>query len=135
MKETWTVREMVATGACYSAERIAELWAEREALTLRDILVLNIPAQDRLWACWRLLTTTQRVMVINRIVRRAVETFARPEPSTTVWARRWLDGDANARTTVEVVEAAEADRQIADVLAVLDEASEQPRVGTKGIEA
>jgi hypothetical protein len=106
--KTWTVDEMVATGACYSRERIVVLWAWREALSPRDILTLDIPAQDRLWVCWRqeAFTPAQHAAILDRIVRRAVKAFALPDPSTAAWARRWLDGDKGARTSAEAAEAA-----------------------------
>jgi hypothetical protein len=108
--KTWTVDEMVATGACYSRERIVVLWAWREALSPRDILTLDIPAQDRLWVCWRqeAFTPAQHAAILDRIVRRAVKAFALPDPSTAAWARRWLDGDKGARTSAEAAEAARA---------------------------
>ena len=139
MKKMWTVQDIVNAKACYTREQIEILWAGRKSLGLREILALDIPAQDRLWVCWnpKALTPKQRTKAINRIVRRAVETFALPEPSTARWARKWLDGihaeaaeaartawDAwavEAARTAAAARAAEADRQITDVLAVLDE--------------
>ena len=154
-RKAWTVRQIQAEGACYDAKRITTLWAGREALTLWEILDLDIPAVDRLWVCWRpgALTDAQFAAVMERIVGRAVRQFALSEPSTHDWAQRWLDGDPEARTAAEAARvawaagaawaaeaawaagaawaaagaaagAAEYDRQLADVLAVLNGVSQ-----------
>ena len=132
MKEkTWTVRQMQAEGACYDVATLRRLWAGRKALTLAQILELEIPATDRLWVCWRpgALTEAQCAAVQDVIVTRAVRTYALPEPSTAEWAQRWLEGtDRTAARAVWAAWAAEAaaaeagaaeyERQIADMRAV-----------------
>jgi len=46
--------------ACYSDERVAQLWAGRERLAARDIMSLGIPAHDRVWCLVRMLNAPGR---------------------------------------------------------------------------
>jgi hypothetical protein len=50
--KTWTVDEMLAHKPClpYDQARLEELWAGRERLSVLDILDLDIPPKDRVWA-------------------------------------------------------------------------------------
>ena len=96
--KTWTVEEMVAERPCpeYTRERMAELWAGREALTLAEILDVPIAAQDRVWvACLpAALPAAVQDAWLERIVSRAVTTHALRcgIPAVEVWAQSWLDG-------------------------------------------
>ena len=96
--KTWTVEEMVAERLCpeYTRERISELWAGREALTLAEILDVPIAAQDRVWvACLpAALPAAVQDAWLERIVSRAVTTHALRcgIPAVEVWAQSWLDG-------------------------------------------
>ena len=96
--KTWTVEERVAERPCpeYTRERIAELWAGREALSLLDILDVPIAAQDRVWvACLpAALPAAVQDAWLERIVSRAVTTHALRcgIPAVEVWAQSWLDG-------------------------------------------
>jgi len=96
--KTWTVEEMVAERPCpeYTRERMAELWAGREALTLAEILDVPIAAQDRVWvACLpAVLPAAVQDAWLERIVSRAVTTHALRcgIPAVEVWAQSWLDG-------------------------------------------
>lgn len=134
--ETWTVDQMVKTGACYSPDRIKELWGDRTVLSLTDILALDIPAVDRMWIVWRptTLTEAQRKLLCDRIVERAVRTYALPYPQTSAWAEQWLTGaDRSARAAAAraawsaaaaesaAARAAEYQRQVDDTLAILGE--------------
>jgi len=47
--KTLTVDEVMALHPCYTRERVEELWAGRESLTLAEIAALDIPLEDRLW--------------------------------------------------------------------------------------
>lgn len=96
---SWTVEAIVKLGPCYSEARIREVYAGRATLTLREILALDIPAADRLWVVWRprVLTPAQRQTVCDRIVERAIRSYALGEPTTKVWATRWLDGTDRSR--------------------------------------
>jgi hypothetical protein len=105
--KTWTVRQMQAEGACYSVEQIRALWGKNRKLSLAQILVLDIPAADRMWVVWRpeSLTPQQRQTVIERIVTRAVRMYALPALSTQQWATRWLTGEDRTREAAWAAEA------------------------------
>jgi len=53
-----TVDDIMAHYPCdeYPRERVEELWSGKESLTLTEILDLDIPAEDRIWAVTRFLT-------------------------------------------------------------------------------
>jgi cobalamin biosynthesis Mg chelatase CobN len=136
---TWTIDQMLAERPCpkYDRARITRLWAGRDAITTRDILALDIPAADRVWAALQDRAIRQRVA--ERIVTRAVTTYALTcgEPAVETWARQWLSGEnrtaAAARAAAEAAawaaaeaaawgaEAAEQDQQIADLRALMAE--------------
>lgn len=73
---TWTVDDVLSYKPCaaYDRARITELFAGRAALTLREILALDIPAADRVW--WLrlpgVLTDAECWAWLHRVVRRAV---------------------------------------------------------------
>jgi hypothetical protein len=50
-----TVREMMRLGPCpdYTLSLVRNLWGDRERCTATDILRMDIPAKDRLWAVLR----------------------------------------------------------------------------------
>ncbi len=118
MMQTWTVEEMWAhEPPCYTKERLIELWAGRESLSVLDILDLDIPATDRMWA---VLQAGDHVKpTVEVIVTRAVKTHALPCPTTAEWARKWLSGDdrtyaADAAVVAVVAAAADADADAAN---------------------
>lgn len=47
-----TIQQMIALNPCedYTLERLTELWAGRESLAALEILDLEIPSKDKLWA-------------------------------------------------------------------------------------
>lgn len=53
--KTATVDHVMSWRPCsaYTRERVTELWAGREALSALDVLALDIPERDRLWAVLR----------------------------------------------------------------------------------
>jgi len=118
--KTWTIDEMLAERPCkeYTQERITELWAGRERLSLRDILMLDIPSSDRIWVACRpgALTDQQQAAWLERIVTRAIIHHALNcgIPTVEAWAQNWLDGTdrsnaaAAAAWTVEAAWAARA---------------------------
>jgi hypothetical protein len=79
------------------------LWAGRERLSVVDILDLDIPAADRIWAT--LQAGSHVPIAVERIVRRAVETYALRCGVAAVesWAAAWLSG---ADCTEQAAEAA-----------------------------
>lgn len=50
MDKPLTVLDIMQMRPCYGHDRVKELWAGRESLTPLEILNLNIPIADRLWA-------------------------------------------------------------------------------------
>jgi hypothetical protein len=48
--KTYTPEDVKDAGACYSLERLRELWAGRERLSIEEIFALDIPAADKQWA-------------------------------------------------------------------------------------
>ena len=109
---TWTIDQMLAEHPCagYDRARITDLWAGRDAIATRDILVLDIPAVDRIWAA--LHDPIIRPRVVERIVTRAVTTHALTcgVPAVETWARRWLSGDDRTQAAACAAGAAGAAR-------------------------
>ena len=90
--KTWTIDEMMSHSPCpdYPRERLEELWAGRERLSVIDILDLEIPADDRVWA---VLQAGEHVQTaIERIVVRAVadHCLSCGIPKVESWAHDWL---------------------------------------------
>jgi len=110
--KTWTVDEMLAEHPCewYDRDRITALWAGRDALSLRDILDLDIPADERMWVACRpkALPVAIRRRWTEGIVERAVRTYALTCGVSAVerWAAQWLDG--TDRTSESAAQAGEA---------------------------
>jgi len=136
--KTWTIDEMLAERPCpdYDRERITELWAERERLSLAEILDLDITVVDRLWVSYLsgAITPEQERRRTDRIVTRAVTMHALHCGIVAVesWAARWLSGaDRSASAAQSAAQsewaqsawaaAAEREQQLADLRAVLRE--------------
>ena len=109
--KSWTIDEMLAERPCeeYTQERITELWAGRERLTLLEVLDLPILAKDIVWViCLRnALTPEQQAEWLERIVTRAIRNHALNcgIPTVEAWAQNWLDG-TDRRSTAEAARAA-----------------------------
>ena len=116
--KTWTVDEMLADlpcCRCYTRERVEELWAGRERLSLLEILDLDIAAQDRVWVCCR-DDHPRRAVWIWRVVGRGVREHAVHcgVPEVEHWADLWLPGeDRSAESAWAAAEAAEKARAAA----------------------
>lgn len=98
--KTWTVEEMLAEGPCerYTEQRITELWAGRERLSLREIADLEIPPEGVVWVACRpgAITPEQvRAWLVDRVVARAVRNHALRcgVPEVERWAVQWLSGE------------------------------------------
>ena len=93
--QTWTIDEMLSHSPCedYPRERLEELWAGRERLSVLDILELDIPAEDRVWAALR--AGDHVAPAVERIVTRAVSNHCLScgIPEVESWARGWLNGE------------------------------------------
>ena len=135
--KSWTVAEMKAEGPCkdYTLDRLTELWAGRDKLTLLEICDLDIPDADKMWCAFRptALTSAQRGELLDRIVTRAVTNHALHcgAPGVEAWAQKWLNGEdrtaraayaaAYAAYATDAARAAERALQVADLRAVLEE--------------
>jgi hypothetical protein len=111
-----TLPAALAAGLCYDAERIAKLYAGRESLTALDILTLDIPAEDRIWA------VTQEGVCPDPILwtfacdctERALPNYERvypddDRPRQAVNARRrWLIGKCSGEELRAAADAADA---------------------------
>jgi len=98
--KTWTVDEMLAEVPCgdYPRERIVELWAGRERVSLSDVLTgLPILNKDRVWMACRpkalRLETLEGWVVgaVERAVRRAMATCTNVR--WLDWAQGWMRGN------------------------------------------
>jgi hypothetical protein len=95
---TLTVAEIMALNPCgaYPEDRVRELWRDRDALTLVEILCLDIPPEDRIWVLTRYGVLPDDVlrrfahMTADRAVRNHCLTCGVAAVET--WARGWLDG-------------------------------------------
>ena len=91
-----TADGIMAMNPCsgYDRERVLKLWAGRDALTALDILDLEIPAEDRIWAVLHQELVPERDMYILACL------FAEHAPLS--WngieaKRRWAAGQATDR--------------------------------------
>jgi len=57
-----TVDDVMAKKPCneYPREQVEALWGSRESLTLTEVLDLDIPAKDRVWAVTRFLSKEEK---------------------------------------------------------------------------
>ena len=57
-----TVDDIMAKKPCneYPREQVEALWGSRESLTLTEVLDLDIPAKDRVWAVTRFLSKEEK---------------------------------------------------------------------------
>jgi hypothetical protein len=111
----YTVDAIMALNPCdrYPRERIVELWDGRESLSLREILALDIPAQDRVWVALQpgAIPSAGCSVVIERAVTRAIglAMAQQPSPEWKSWAEKWLSGeDRTAHAAAYAAYAAEA---------------------------
>lgn len=138
----WTVREMLAEEPCeeYTEQRIAELWAARERLSLREIANLEIPPEDVVWVACRLGALTPEQMkawLVDRVVTRAVREHALHcgVPGVERWAVRWLSGkdrtEAAAWAAMCVAWTAEGGGAAAEAVRAAWAASEEARAAVR----
>ncbi|HHR85026.1 MAG TPA: hypothetical protein ENL23_01610, partial [Candidatus Acetothermia bacterium] len=125
--KSWTVNEMLAERPCkeYTREILTNLWAGRERLSLLDVLDLNIPNEDKLWAaCRPNAFDEQPEWIVDDVVAHVVREYALPCEVTREWAKKWLSGEdrtkdaaeetARAAWAAEAPEAAKAAARAAD---------------------
>jgi hypothetical protein len=94
-------------GPCpaYTRERLEELAAGRESLTVVEILGLDIPARDKMWVVLRepVLGTELYRAFGHACADRAVERHALHcgIPKVEQWAARWLSGKAATKAAAK----------------------------------
>ena len=88
---TWTVKG-VPVFDYERVQRITELWAGRAELSLKEILLLPMPARERMWFAWQTLNKEAQVELATRIIAWAVREYALPRYIAGAWAEAWLDG-------------------------------------------
>ena len=101
--KTYTIADIMALRPCnrYNTARVTEIFAGRPALTLLDILDLDIPAEDRVWVATRLLPEREARLFAADCAERALERerASGREPHEASWravetARRYARGEA-----------------------------------------
>jgi hypothetical protein len=99
MMKSVTVDQVMEWNPCddYTAERVTELFAGREALTAQDIAALDISHADRLWALLHNeFLTDQQIHLLACDFAEAVVHLCGddPRPITAIEAKRaWLRGE------------------------------------------
>jgi hypothetical protein len=118
-----TIDQVLAWEPCYAHEEIVALFAGREQMTALEILDLDIPTRDRIWAVLHpeLIDVIDLHGLACDFAERSMlsERKACREPDPRLWAaidakRRWLAGEA---TDAELAAAREAAREAARVAA------------------
>ena len=94
--KTLTVDDVMAYEPCYTRERVAELFAGRTEMTIREICAVDVPATDRVWLLTQdgVLDADMRDRWITMIVTRAITNHALHcgIPGVERWAENWLSG-------------------------------------------
>jgi len=116
--KTCTVDDVLWWGPCpdYTPEVVADLFAGRESLSVAEILDLDIPPEDRLWAVLRpeMLPEETLSEPVCRLAEDVLPIYEseypgdnRPRHAIEV-KRQWLRGAATDEELAEAQEAAEA---------------------------
>ena len=112
-----TIKQVLSWGPCenYTRERIEELFTGRKTVAVQDILSMDIPARDRLWAVLReeLVPATILHEFMCWCAEQALvrEREAGREPDPRSWAaieakRAWLRGEIDGKVLAAAWEAA-----------------------------
>jgi hypothetical protein len=113
---TVTVDDVMSWEPCkeYSRERVTALFAGRETITAFDVLDMDIPAEDRLWAVLRMVPDPILHEFACRIAEAVLmrERRAGREPDLRNWAaigakRKWLRGEIDGKELYAAREAAQ----------------------------
>lgn len=122
-----TIREVAAWEPCgydeeddgnnYTHQRIEALFAGRDTLSAGDIVALDIPAEDKLWALCHpeFLSDEQMHLLACDFAERVVHLCgADPQPRAAIEAKRkWLRGEVSNEELVAAWDAARAARAAA----------------------
>jgi hypothetical protein len=94
----------------YTRERITMLWAGRERCGAVEIIGMDIPPQDIVWACTLpgMLTDEQRDLWLKIVVTRAVKNHAQHcgVHAVEAWAVKWLSGEDRSARAARAARAA-----------------------------
>ena len=94
--KTLTIDDVMAYEPCYPREQVADLFAGRESVTIREICAVDIPHSHRIWLLTRngVLDPDLRMRWITVIVTRAVTNHALHcgDQDVERWAANWLSG-------------------------------------------
>ena len=112
-----TIKQVLSWGPCenYTRERIEELFTGRKTVAVQDILSMDIPARDRLWAVLReeLVPATILHEFMCWCAEQALvrEREAGREPDPRSWAaieakRAWLRGEIDGKVLAAARDAA-----------------------------
>ena len=145
-----TIENVMSWHPCaeYTKERITELFSGRESLTVLDIIELDIPAEDRLWAVLReeLIPTNILHEFACRCAEEALKSIENPDKRSIAAIeakRKWIKGeitkvelDAAGKAAWAAAEgaAAWAAAEGAAVLAAARAAAEGAAAGAEQIE-
>ena len=111
-----TVDNVMSWRLCdgYTRYRVKTLFAGREAITALDVLEMDIPAEDRLWAVLRMVPDPILHEFACRIAEAVLmrERRAGREPDLRNWAaigakRKWLRGEIDGKELYAAREAAQ----------------------------
>jgi hypothetical protein len=112
-----TIDQVLAWDPCYSLEQIEDLFGGREQITALDVLAMDIPATDRIWAVLHPGLIDEMAMhgLACDFAGRALlsERKAGREPDQRSWdaievKRRWLAGEATDAELAAAMAAARA---------------------------
>ena len=101
-----TVDDVMSWRLCdgYTRERVTALFAGRKTITALDVLDMDIPAEDRLWAVLRMVPDPILHEFACRIAEAVLmrERRAGREPDLRNWAaigakRKWLRGEIDGK--------------------------------------
>ena len=106
-----TLEQVLSWGPCYSDKKVAMLFAGRDSLTARDILTLDIPVEDRLWAVLREDMISAPVLheFACWCAEQALALIPNPDPRSVVaiaTKRAWLHGEATGEQLLAAGDAA-----------------------------
>jgi hypothetical protein len=106
-----TIEQVMSWEPCYPQERVEELFAGREVLTIEDVFNLDIPAEHKLWVLLReeLIPAPVLHEFACRVAEQTLALLTNPDPRSVaaIAAKRaWLKGEITAEQLREARQAA-----------------------------
>lgn len=97
-----TIEQVMSWGPCYDRQRVVELFAGRDTLTIADVLSLLISAKDRLWVLLREECVQAPTLheFACRVAEQALQSTGSAAPSSVaaIAAKRaWLRGEISGQ--------------------------------------